>query len=129
MDLVQTREVPSAGTSVSVNLWRRQPAVLDLRAAYPGARLIEARFLADGALGFTANSGARPSLSQNSATDELWQLDATTGSLEPVSLASSSEPRVSAVAPSPDGRKLAYAMGGPVISSSLWPTSSASPAP
>lgn len=124
MELVQLLEVPSAGRSVSIELWRGRPLVLPLRAVYPGAGLIDARFFDEGKLGLRVNSGAGPGMSQPNASDELWELDPTTGGLERHQMGSASESQVSAAALSTDGQQVAYATGGKAISASLWPASS-----
>jgi len=74
MEVVQPLDIPSAGTSAYIQLWRRQPIVLPLRSMYPGAGLADARFLDEGELGLRVSSGAGPGLSQPNASDELWEL-------------------------------------------------------
>jgi hypothetical protein len=44
----QPLHVRDGGTSVHVALWRRRPEVVPLRPVYPGASLVDARFLDDG---------------------------------------------------------------------------------
>ena len=45
---VRSIDVPAEGTDLTVSLWRRQPDILPLRPVYPGASLVDARFVADG---------------------------------------------------------------------------------
>jgi hypothetical protein len=48
LDFEQRIEVPSTGLAVNSALWRREPSILKLRPAYPGAAIEEAQFLTDG---------------------------------------------------------------------------------
>src|SRR5437879_7752590 len=47
---VRSIDVPAEGTDLAVSLWRRQPDILPLRPVYPGASLVDARFVADGSV-------------------------------------------------------------------------------
>ena len=55
LDVDQTLAVANTGANVSVTLWRRRPDVLPLRPVYPGASLVDARFLNDGQVVMVAN--------------------------------------------------------------------------
>ncbi|MDQ6673808.1 MAG: PEGA domain-containing protein, partial [Chloroflexota bacterium] len=69
-------QVTGASASVDVDLWRRHPDVVALRPVYPGAALLDARFLNDGRVallvGLPGQTGA-PGLGQS-----LWLLDPAT---------------------------------------------------
>ena len=48
LDDDQTLPVAETGAHVEVALWRRRPEVVPVRSVYPGASLVDARFLNDG---------------------------------------------------------------------------------
>lgn len=48
MESVRSIDVPAEGTALAISLWRRRPEVLPIRPVYPGASLVDVRFVADG---------------------------------------------------------------------------------
>ena len=73
--------VPDAGVSAVVRLWRQQPSVLRLGAVYPGAILADARLLADGQVALVVGLPITPGVNQTTAMHEVWLLDPSTGRL------------------------------------------------
>ena len=70
---VRSIDVPAEGTDLTVSLWRRQPDILPLRPVYPGANLVDARFLADGTVALSVSlpggsSAAQPHLHASSGS-------------------------------------------------------------
>jgi hypothetical protein len=79
LDDQQTLQVAETGATVDVGMWRRRPDVVVLRPVYPGASLLDARFLNDGEVallvGLPVQTGAP------SASRQLWRLDPAIGHL------------------------------------------------
>ena len=124
---VRSIDVPAEGMDLTVSLWRRQPDILPLRPVYPGANLVDARFLADGTVALSVSLPGGSSAAQQSAR-ELWQLDPVTGSMARVTLADPAAVRAPLVALAPDGQKVAYLVQGSAgVSASLWPASGSAP--
>jgi hypothetical protein len=126
LDQDQTLAIPESGATVSFELWRRRPDVVPLRPVYPGASLVDARFLDDGQVALLvslpAQSGAL------SATRELWRLDAATGQPSRVVIPGTETP-VATMALEPAGQRVAYVTPGTSsgMTASLWPTSGRAP--
>ena len=85
-------DVGGEGAAFHAQLWRRQPGVIRLRPALPGATLADVRPLDDGELGLTV---ALPASGQLQA----WRMDPSTGAL-------------AASARSVTGRRMAFAGDG-----------------
>ena len=81
MESVRSIDVPADGTALAISLWRRRPEILPLRPVYPGASLVDARFVADGTVALTVSLPGGSSAAQPPSARELWQLDPVTGSL------------------------------------------------
>jgi len=92
--------------NLDVSLWRRRPAAVQLRPAYPGASISDVAFLTDGRLFL---SMALPGQTANPDVGmlESWIFDPDTGSLKPL-MESGSSRRAAVLSVSPDGRYLAY---------------------
>jgi hypothetical protein len=55
MESVRSIDVPADGTALVISLWRRRAEVLPIRPVYPGASLVDARFVADGTVALTVS--------------------------------------------------------------------------
>jgi hypothetical protein len=121
LDDEQPLHVADAGASVHVGLWRRKPEVVPLRPVYPGASLVDARFLDDGKVALLVDTSTRSGAT--GASRELWQLDPATAQLTRVKRPLVNGPG-SAVALAPDGGHVAYVTPGSSanLSAGLWPT-------
>src|SRR5919199_3936337 len=73
LDQDQTLAIAESGANVSITLWRRRPDVVPLRPVYPGASLVDARFLDDGQVALLISLPAQPG--STGTTRELWRLD------------------------------------------------------
>jgi hypothetical protein len=77
LDDDQALPAAEAEAHVKVALWRQRPEVVQVRPVYPGASLVDARFLDGGQvallIGLSQRAGAP------GAGRELWRLDPTTG--------------------------------------------------
>jgi hypothetical protein len=129
LDDEQTLQVAETGATVDVGLWRRRPDVVAVRPVFPGASLLDARFLRDGQValldGLPAGTGA-PSVSR-----QLWRLDPTTGQLAPVRIPDV-DSSASTMVLAPNDDQVAYVTPGSssAVTASLWPvTGSAAAAP
>jgi hypothetical protein len=129
LDDDQTLAVAETGAHVEVALWRRRPEVVPVRPVYPGASLVDARFLDDGQVallvGLPAQAGA-PGVSR-----ELWRLDPSTGKVARVRVRGV-EGAASTMVLAPDGEQVAYVTPGSsaAVTASLWPvTANTSAAP
>jgi hypothetical protein len=100
----------STDMDVSVSMWRRRPAAVQLRPTYPGANISDAVFLADGRLALSMALPVQASGRGAGALREAWIFDPASGSLEPFN-ATGAIPRAAVVAVSPDGRRVAYLLG------------------
>lgn len=126
LDVDQALAVADTGASVSITLWRRRPDVLPLRPVYPGACLVDARFLNDGQVVMVANVPGQMGGRNPTNGRELWRLDPSTGQLTHVALPGVDVPS-SVLTVAPNGQQVAYVTPGssPTLSASLWPVSSA----
>jgi hypothetical protein len=114
-------QVADTGTSVDRVLWQREPDVVPLRPVYPGASILDARYLDDGQVtllvGLPSNTEA-PDTSRS-----LWRLDPATGRLSRVGI-----PGVKASATTivlaPTGDQVAYVepSSSPPTTVSGWST-------
>jgi hypothetical protein len=114
--------VAETGAVVNVALWRRsQPVVVPIRPVYPGAALVDARFLDDGQVALVVSVPTQP----GAPGRELWRLDPSTGQLERVFIPGLDAP-VSTMTLSPDGNHVAYARPGSstAVTRSQWPVAS-----
>jgi hypothetical protein len=55
LESVRSIDVPADGTALAISLWRRRPEILPMRPVYPGASLVDARFVADGTVALTVS--------------------------------------------------------------------------
>jgi hypothetical protein len=115
-------DIPDSGANVDVGLWRRRPDVLPVRPVYPGAVLVDARFLDDGQIVLLVDSPGRTG--EAGSNRELWRLDLTTTRLTRVGLPLQSGP-ASTIVLAPSGVWAAYVVPGTTsdVSASLWPKS------
>ena len=105
----ETIEVAQRGASVHVDLWQHQPEVVRVRPVYPGASLVDARFLNDGLLALTV--GIPTQVGTSDPSTELWRLDPATGQLTQVNVPDLvARPTVLALAPDDD--HVAYVVPG-----------------
>ena len=116
----QTVHVRDTGASVGAELWKLTPDVLPVRPAYPGATLLDGRFLDDGrlALLYATDTSTPPSVGSR----ELWTLDPATGEMSRVGLPNT--PRPARCGPCP-GRAVRRVCGSSLgaVTASLWPAS------
>jgi len=126
LDDDQPLQVADSGASVDIVLWRRRPEVLPLRPVYPGATLVDARFLDDGQVALLVDTPARSGATGTNR--ELWRLDPATTQLTRVSLPGNGP--TSAVVLAPDDEQVAYVTPGSAsnLSASLWPVNGNTPA-
>jgi hypothetical protein len=120
-------QVAEDGSVFNVALWRRHPDVVPLRPVYPGASLVDARFLDDGQVALLVGLPAQPGAS--SATRELWRLDPATGQLARVVVPGLDAP-ASTLVLAPSGQQVAYVTPGSTaaVTTSLWPVNGNTPA-
>ena len=126
LDDDQPLQVADSGARVDVALWRRRPDVLPLRPVYPGASLVDARFLDDGQVALLVDTPARSGATGTSR--ELWRLNPATTQLTRVSLPGNGP--TSTVVLAPDEEQVAYVTPGSAsnLSASLWPVNGNTPA-
>jgi hypothetical protein len=118
LDTDLTLTVPLAGSAVHINMWRRQPDVVRLRPAYPGAILTDLRILADGQLALLTEAGSNGAPERRGR--ELRLLNPASGRASPIRVTDpAAVPTTLALAP--DGVTLAYATAGSVRSSAGAP--------
>jgi hypothetical protein len=104
LDVTQAVDVPSAGVDLTIPLWSRKPNVVPLRPSYPGATVVDARWLRDGdvAVVLGVSQGT-----VNAAAREIWRLDRESGRLERATLPAAAG-ATSAIALSPNGGQVAF---------------------
>jgi hypothetical protein len=126
LDQDQALVIPASGATVSLELWRRRPDVVPLRPVYPGASLVDARFLDDGQVALLVSLPAQPGGS--GTTREVWRLDPATGQPSRVAIPGGGTP-VATVALEPAGQRVAYVTPGTSsgMTASLWPASGRAP--
>ncbi|MDQ6673823.1 MAG: PEGA domain-containing protein [Chloroflexota bacterium] len=126
LDDEQTLQVTETAATVNIGLWRRRPDVVMLRPIYPGASLLDARFLNDGQVallvGLPSHTGAA------TTGRELWRLDPATGQLARVAIPGMDNAASSLVL-SPDSDRVAYVTPGssppgssPSVTATGWST-------
>jgi len=127
LDDDQRLVVSETGAHLDVALWRRRPDVVPLRPVYPGALLVDARFLDDGRVALLVSLGAQRGAP--SASRELWQVDPTTGQLSRLTVPGVNGP-ISTMVAAPDGEQVAYVTPGSssAVTASLWPLNATTPA-
>jgi hypothetical protein len=115
----QPLPVTDRGTRTDIALWRSRPDVLALRPVYPGAALLDARFVDDGQLALLVGT---PQPGGAGANLELWRFDPATAQPTRVNVPAESGP-ISAIAMAPDADLVAYVKPGTsrALSASLWP--------
>jgi len=123
----RTIHIAEDGAVVDVALWRRHPDVVPLRVVYPGASLVDARFLDDGQVALLVGLPAQPGAL--TASRELWRLDPATGQLARVSVPDLDAP-ASTLVLAPSGEQVAYVTQGSAaaVTTSLWPVNGNRPA-
>jgi PEGA domain len=119
-------QVAEDGAVFNVAMWRRHPDVVPLRPVYPGASLVDARFLDDGQVALLVALPAQPGAS--SASRELWRLDPATGQLARVIVPGLDAP-ASTLVLAPSGEQVAYVVPGSTaaVTTSLWPVNGNTP--
>ena len=128
LDDDQILQVADTGAGVDVGLWRRRPDVVPLRPVYPGAPLLDARFLDDGQIALLVGI---PSQVHGPYTGrELWRLDPATGHLSRVDMPET-EMSVPRMVLSPDGDQVAYVTpsSSPSVTVTGWTTGSSGATP
>jgi hypothetical protein len=129
LDDEQILQVADTGARVDAGLWRRRPDVVALRPVYPGAPLLDARFLNDGQVALLVGLASQAGTPRPNR--ELWRLDPVTGQLARVGIPEMDTPVTSLVL-SPDGGQVAYVKPGSssALTNTGWPTgASAATAP
>ncbi|MBV9355413.1 MAG: PEGA domain-containing protein, partial [Chloroflexi bacterium] len=113
LDDERTLQVGEDGATVAVELWRRRPAALALRPVYPGASLLDARFLQDGRVALVLGLPSQPFLetAAQPASREVWLLDPVAGQAVRVGLPGMAT-RATAMVLAPDGDQVAYVTPG-----------------
>jgi len=104
---VTARVAADRPAAVAGTLWRAAPVARQLRPPLPGAAIAGAQFLADGSVALTVT--LPPGQEQ-----QLWVVDAAGG----VRRVGPVEARL-AIAPSPDGARVAYAAPGAALASGV----------
>ncbi|HEY8742397.1 MAG TPA: PEGA domain-containing protein, partial [Chloroflexota bacterium] len=125
LDDDQPLQVADSGASLDIALWRRRPDVLPLRPVYPGATLVDARFLDDGQVALLVDTPARSGATGTNR--ELWRSDPATAQLTRVSLPGNGPKSIVVLAP--DEEQVAYITPGSAsnLSASLWPVNGNTP--
>jgi hypothetical protein len=103
LEATQTIRVASNPIDLTIPMWSRKPQVAPLRPNYPGASLLDARWLDDGQV-ILALSVGHPTIGP--AARELWRFDPTSGQMKRVFPPGGSAPSILTL--SPDGKWLAY---------------------
>ncbi|MDQ6673258.1 MAG: PEGA domain-containing protein, partial [Chloroflexota bacterium] len=122
LDHEESIQVAETGATVDIGLWRKRPDVAAVRPVYPGASLLDARFLNDGQVallvGLPTQAGAP------TAHRQLWRLDPSTGQLTPVRIPGL-DPSAMTMVLSPDGDLVAYVTpnSSPAVTPTGWSTS------
>jgi hypothetical protein len=118
--------VAEDGAVVDIALWRRHPDVVPLRPVYPGASLVDARFLDDGQVALLVGLPAQPGAP--GVSRELWRLDPAMGQLARVIVPGLDAP-ASTLVLAPSGQQVAYVAPGSAaaVTTSLWPVNGNTP--
>jgi hypothetical protein len=108
--LDQTRQIDvgAAGADASMSLWRRRPDAVPLQPPYPGATLLDARFLVGGQVVVLAGLRGQTSRTESTGGSEIWRFDPTTGREERLTLAGDAALRPSVLTVAPDARLAAF---------------------
>ncbi len=109
LDDERTLQVGDTATNVEVDLWRRRADVVPIRPVYPGASLLDARFLDDGQVALVV--GLPPQSGTLNAKRELWLLAPATGRLARLEIPGVDSAALSIVL-APEGDQVAYVMPG-----------------
>ncbi len=123
VDESRSIDVGSEGVDLNVALWRRSPKVTLVLPPFPGANLLDAHFLQDGAVALLVGLPMNSSAINPLPARELWRLDPDSGDLSRVMLQGDRELRPPVLTLAPDGSRLAYV--GPTPGSSAAKTSQA----
>jgi hypothetical protein len=108
LEEVRQIEVGPAGADLSVPLWRRRPDAFTLRPPYPGAALLDARFLVVGQVHVIVAVRAEIGRTASTAGREVWRFDPATGRQERLILAGDAALRPSVLALAPDASRAAF---------------------
>jgi PEGA domain len=111
LDDERTLQVGDGDATVDVELWRRRPAVLALRPVYPGASMLDARFLEDGRVALLVGLPSQLYPGAQPARREVWLLDPVAGQPARVSLPGMAT-RATTMVLAPDGDQVAYVTPG-----------------
>jgi hypothetical protein len=111
VDDQRTLWVGNSGATVDIQLWRRRPDVLALRPVYPGASLLDARFLNDGRVALLVGLPSQVGPGAQPATRELWLLDPVAGQSVRVAMPGVATPSTTMVM-APDGEQVANVTPG-----------------
>jgi hypothetical protein len=115
LDDERTLQVGDRGVTLDVELWRRRPSVLALRPVYPGASLLDARFLRDGRVSLLVGLPSQRYPGAQPQSRQVWLLNPASGQPTRVGL-----PRLATLATTmvlaPDGDQVAYVMPGSAAS-------------
>jgi PEGA domain/WD40-like Beta Propeller Repeat len=103
LEATETIDVATDPIDLTIPLWSRKPQVAPLRPNYPGASLLDARWLADGQVILAVGVGQRAT---GATARELWRLDPKSGQMQRVLPPAGTEPSILTL--SPDGKRLAY---------------------
>jgi hypothetical protein len=114
-------QVADTGTSVDRALWQRKPDVVPLRPVYPGASLLDARFLDDGQI--TLLVGLPSNTEAPDTSRALWRLDPATGRLSRLEIPGTNVYATTIVL-APSGDQVAYVepSSSPPTTVSGWST-------
>jgi len=111
LDDDRTLHVGATGATVAVDLWRRPPAVLALRPVYPGASLLDARFLRDGRVALLVGLPSQRYPGAQPASREVWLVDPVAGQPTRVAMPGMATPATTVVL-APDRDQVAYVTPG-----------------
>ena len=109
LDEDRTFQVGDAGASLVVNLWGKHPDVVAIRPVYPGASLLDARFLNNGQVALVVGIGGQTNVHDFSLA--VWLLDPATGQIQKLNVPGLDSGAFSP-AVAPNGDQLAYVRTG-----------------
>ena len=126
LDDERTIQVAETGANVDIGLWRRRPDVVAVRPVYPGASLLDARFLNNGQVALLVGLPLRTGAA--SVSRELWRLDPATGQSARFGISGVNTSATTMVL-APDGDQVAYVTPGSsrAVTATGWPTGGSAP--